>query len=300
MQKIKYLVMDVDGTLTDGKIYMGQAGEAFKAFNIKDGCGIKEILPQHNIIPIVITARQSQILEKRCKEIGISEIHQGFRQKFQKLNEVVSGDLGTVAYIGDDIPDIPCMEAVKKAGGLVLCPADAISEIKSFADYISGNRAGDGAVRDCINYLIRYNTPPFLEERIQAIVELILAGDFTDRQSGILKDGSNFTIQEYITKNDSECVIESHRNHIDIQYMIEGHEKFKTYMPSSLINTGYYNSDKDVECWENGIVSTCSLLVPGSLIVVHNGQPHKGAIQWKRSEKVRKLICKIDINNSTF
>jgi 3-deoxy-D-manno-octulosonate 8-phosphate phosphatase (KDO 8-P phosphatase) len=68
-----------------------------------------------------------------------------------------SAELGSVAYIGDDIPDIPCMEVIKEAGGMVLCPSDAIPEIKSLSDYISGFAAGHGAVRDCINYLVSVN-----------------------------------------------------------------------------------------------------------------------------------------------
>ena len=68
---IKFLVMDVDGTLTDGKIYMGNEGELFKAFDVKDGCGIKDLLPQLGIVPVIITARESKILENRCNELLI-------------------------------------------------------------------------------------------------------------------------------------------------------------------------------------------------------------------------------------
>ena len=78
MKKIKYLVMDVDGTLTDGKIYMSATGEAMKAFNIKDGCGIHDILIPSNIIPIIITGRESKIVLNRCEEIGISDVYQGW------------------------------------------------------------------------------------------------------------------------------------------------------------------------------------------------------------------------------
>ncbi|MCR5739244.1 MAG: HAD-IIIA family hydrolase [Lachnospiraceae bacterium] len=156
MSDIKFLVMDVDGTMTDGKIYMGPTGEMFKAFDIKDGCGIFLVLPKMGIIPVVITARKSEIVERRCEELNISEIHQGSKDKLATLNMVLErygADLGSVAYMGDDLPDIPCMEAVKCAGGLVLCPADAINEITSIADYVSRFNAGNGAVRDCIEYL---------------------------------------------------------------------------------------------------------------------------------------------------
>ena len=155
---MKFLVMDVDGTLTDGKIYMGSNGEAMKAFNIKDGYGIAVILPQNNIIPIIITARQSKILENRCQELHITEFYQGSKDKPQTLTAILAhynADLSSVAYIGDDLTDLSAMKAVKVAGGTVLCPADAIFQIRAIADYVSPIKAGDGAVRDCIdNYLI--------------------------------------------------------------------------------------------------------------------------------------------------
>ena len=78
---IKFLIMDVDGTLTDGKIYMGNKGELFKAFDVKDGCGIKDILPEYGIIPVIITARQSDILKRRCEELNIINLYQGVRHK---------------------------------------------------------------------------------------------------------------------------------------------------------------------------------------------------------------------------
>ena len=150
---IHFFAMDVDGTLTDGKIYMGQNDELIKAFNIKDGYGIRNLLASKGIIPIIITGRCSNIVLNRCKELGITEIHQGVNDKTTKLKEIVEY-LDKVAYIGDDINDLSCMEAVKKAGGLVGCPADAVDEIKKIADYIAYHNGGDGAVRDFIDWII--------------------------------------------------------------------------------------------------------------------------------------------------
>ena len=288
MKKIKYLVMDVDGTLTDGKIYMGQEGEMAKAFNIKDGCGILLELPKLKVLPVIITARDSMILENRCKEIGITELHQGVKNKLEALRKIVGGDLATVAYAGDDLPDVPCMTEIKKAGGLVLCPSDAIPEIKAIADYISGFRAGDGAIRDCISFLAQINESDN-EKKIRRVIDIILSGSYCN---GMI-DGNPYSIQEYETKNELDCDIESHRKHIDIQYILEGHEEFYTYLPQGLTNFGVYNKEKDVEFWQNGIISTHSILSPGSIIVIYNGQPHKGAVQFKESEKVVKLVCKI-------
>ncbi len=150
--KIKYLVMDVDGTLTDGKIYMGESGEICKAFNIKDGYGIHDILIPEGIIPIIITGRESVIVTNRCKELGIKEIHQKVKNKVVKLLEIIS-DLSLVAYIGDDLNDLSCMETVKAAGGVIGCPADAIEKVKKIADFIAPHMAGEGAVRDFIEWV---------------------------------------------------------------------------------------------------------------------------------------------------
>ena len=152
MRKIKYLVMDVDGTLTDGKIYMGNDGERCKAFNAKDGYGIHESLPQEEIIPIIITGRTSKILELRCKELGVAEVHQGIRNKVQKLKEILNEDgLENVAYIGDDCNDLSCMRSVKEAGGVVGCPGDAVKKVVDISDFVSSRTGGDGAVREFID-----------------------------------------------------------------------------------------------------------------------------------------------------
>ncbi|MCC8174769.1 MAG: 3-deoxy-D-manno-octulosonate 8-phosphate phosphatase, partial [Odoribacter sp.] len=143
---IQYLVMDVDGTLTDGKIYMGNDGEVFKAFSIKDGCGIKDIAIPAGIIPVIITARKSNIVSLRCKELSITEVYQGIRNKFELLSNLIS-DFSTVAYIGDDILDLQCMVPIKKAGGIIGCPSDAVDKVKNIADFIADHKGGDGAVR---------------------------------------------------------------------------------------------------------------------------------------------------------
>ena len=84
---IKYLVMDVDGTLTDGKIYMGNDGEMMKAFDIKDGCGIHDILITAGITPVIITSRSSKFLENRCKKLEITNLHQGIKNKIENSRD---------------------------------------------------------------------------------------------------------------------------------------------------------------------------------------------------------------------
>ena len=153
MKNIKYLVMDVDGTLTDGKIYMGNDGEMLKAFNIKDGYGIHDIAIPKGIVPVIITGRYSKILENRCKELGIDIFFQGVSNKIEKLEELTQ-DFDIVAYIGDDLNDLPCMLAVKNAGGIIGSPQNAVNKVKEISDFVSSHNGGDGAVRDFIEWLI--------------------------------------------------------------------------------------------------------------------------------------------------
>ena len=110
-----------------------------------------------NIIPIIITGRKSQILENRCKELGIVNIHQGIRDKVSKLQEVLKfddGNLGQVAYIGDDINDLACMKLVKMNGGLIGCPMDAVDSVIEIADFVSKKEGGNGAVREFIEWIV--------------------------------------------------------------------------------------------------------------------------------------------------
>lgn len=153
MSKIKYLVMDVDGTLTDGKIYMGVDGELCKVFNIKDGCGIHDIAISNGIIPIIITGRKSKITENRAKEIGVTKMYQGVANKWGVLSDIIT-DITQVAYIGDDINDMDCMMHIKEKGGIIGCPNDAVPKIREIADYICEHNGGDGAVRDYIEWIV--------------------------------------------------------------------------------------------------------------------------------------------------
>ena len=152
-KNIRYLGMDVDGTLTDGKIYMGNSGEVMKAFSVKDGCGIHDILIPSGITPVIITGRKSDIVLNRCNEIGINEVYQGISNKIDKLFTITS-DFSSVAYIGDDINDFSCMMLVKEAGGIVGCPKDAASKVTRIADFVAEYKGGDGAVRNFIEWII--------------------------------------------------------------------------------------------------------------------------------------------------
>ncbi len=150
---IKLLIMDVDGTMTDGKIYIGNNGEVMKAFSSKDGYGLNVLLRKAGIKTAIITGRTSEIVANRAKEVGISELYQGVTDKpaamadmLGKLNLTVQN----VAYIGDDLNDLECM----KLCGISACPNDAHKSVKEYADFICEHDGGHGAVRDFIDYLL--------------------------------------------------------------------------------------------------------------------------------------------------
>lgn len=143
--------MDVDGTLTDGKIYMSGNGEMFKAFDIKDGYTIYT-LDKIGIIPIIITGRKSEIVARRAEELKITECHQGVGDKLAKLNEILAkydGCLEEVAYIGDDFNDSECM----KVCGLTACPNDAEDAIKPLVNYVCKHNGGQGALREFVKFI---------------------------------------------------------------------------------------------------------------------------------------------------
>ncbi len=156
MAKIKLLAMDVDGTLTDGRMFIGNDGEIMKAFNGKDGYGIAHFLPEMGVVPVIITGRKSMIVEHRAKELHITEIHQGKSPKLPVLQEIAD-KYGAApeecAFIGDDLNDAACLQYC----GFTGCPSDAVDEVKSMVDYVCVKEGGRGAVREFIEEIRRRN-----------------------------------------------------------------------------------------------------------------------------------------------
>ena len=152
LQKIKLLALDVDGVLTDGTIYISPAGEVFKGFNAKDGMGISCAL-RNNLQIAVITGRQSPIVERRCEELGIQLFMQGVKDKrlaLQKMAQELGLTREEIAYMGDDLNDIPAF----KASGLNFVPADGSIEVLAVADIITKAKGGRGAVREAITMIL--------------------------------------------------------------------------------------------------------------------------------------------------
>lgn len=150
---IKLLALDVDGVLTNGKIYYGSSGEELKAFNIKDGLGIK-MLQRAGITVAIITGRESAVVTRRATELGITDIIQGREDKLQALEELCQGlglTLAECAYMGDDLPDLSAINSA----GLGLGVADAASPVREAAHWCSSRNGGDGAVREACEFILQ-------------------------------------------------------------------------------------------------------------------------------------------------
>lgn len=151
MDNIRLIAMDVDGTMTDGKIYVGQQGEVMKVFCVKDGYGIR-ILREMGIIPAIVTARSSEIVENRAKELSITEVYQGVEDKVEVLKGLGRKyGIGpeSMAYVGDDLPDLPAIRYV----GHSFCPSDSVAEVRSAATHVLHARGGDGAIREIAEHI---------------------------------------------------------------------------------------------------------------------------------------------------
>lgn len=296
---VKYLIMDVDGTLTDGKIYMGSDGEAMKAFSIKDGYVINYILKPINIVPIIITARTSSIVRQRCDELGISEVYQGKLDKLTALKEIIGEEnLGSCAYFGDDILDLKCMMPIKEAGGIIGCPADAVQEIKAIADFVCVSKAGEGALREFSEWLVEPKiNSQMIENRVLDAINYIDALDKSNLMNGIYHVNENFyySVQEYETKTRKKCILESHRKYIDIQWIIEGEEAVEIADISRLHLDKEYSIEEDIMFWKVNQNMMRMVLKAGTYIVLYPQNAHMGCIAVKRNVKVKKIVGKIKV-----
>ena len=150
--KVRLAAFDVDGTLTDGRLFYDHAGRELKAFHVHDGLGLK-LLAQHGITVAWITARSSALVEARARELGIAELHQGIRDKLACL-DALCGRLRIpfeeVCFFGDDLPDLP----VLAVAGLAAAPANAHPWIRERVHWRTGLAGGEGAVRELCDLLL--------------------------------------------------------------------------------------------------------------------------------------------------
>lgn len=151
--KIKVAIFDVDGVMTDGGMILDEEGKEYKVFNAKDGQGLV-MLNRAGVKTVIITAKESYMVQKRFAALGFTRIYQGQRNKETALDEVVDDyelKFDEVSYMGDDLPDLCVLRKV----GLPACPNDAVSEVVKASRFVSSKDGGRGAVRELCDLILK-------------------------------------------------------------------------------------------------------------------------------------------------
>jgi 3-deoxy-D-manno-octulosonate 8-phosphate phosphatase (KDO 8-P phosphatase) len=152
MKNVQLLILDVDGTLTDGGLFFTESGESLKRFHAQDGLGI--VLAKHVDLKVAwITGRKSPLVEKRASDLGVAALRMGVHDKASAVREVCAAleiSPEDTAFMGDDLNDLPGFSAV----GVKLAPANAVPYVRERADWVSTRNGGDGAVREAIDAIL--------------------------------------------------------------------------------------------------------------------------------------------------
>jgi 3-deoxy-D-manno-octulosonate 8-phosphate phosphatase (KDO 8-P phosphatase) len=151
-QRIRLAIFDVDGVLTDGALYLGDDGQEYKAFHSKDGHGLR-MLQDSGVAVAIITGRVSRVVEHRVHDLGIAHVYQGRREKLPAFEELLAKtglSPEQIAYVGDDVVDLPVMVRA----GLAIAVQDAHPWVKKHAHWITEHRGGRGAARDVCEFLM--------------------------------------------------------------------------------------------------------------------------------------------------
>ena len=150
---IQLLIFDVDGVLTDGSLFIGDDGQEYKAFNSRDGHGIK-MLQKYGVVVAIITGRTSRVVEHRMENLGVSHVYQGKLEKLPAFEELIA-KLGVseeqTAYVGDDVVDLPVMRRV----GLAIAVQDAHELVRQHSHWQTPSCGGRGAARDVCEMLLQ-------------------------------------------------------------------------------------------------------------------------------------------------
>jgi 3-deoxy-D-manno-octulosonate 8-phosphate phosphatase (KDO 8-P phosphatase) len=150
---IRMLVLDVDGVMTDGRLFYGPGGQELTAFHILDGHGIKMAI-RSGLTLAIVTGRESEAVAQRMRELGVVELHQKAVDKlavFQDLLGKSGLDVSQVACMGDDLLDLPLL----RRAGLAIAVPDAVDEVRAAAHYVTSRRGGRGAVREAVELLLK-------------------------------------------------------------------------------------------------------------------------------------------------
>ncbi len=151
--KIKLLILDVDGVMTDGRVILDARGEEIKRFHVRDGHGVMRLLDA-GIDVVIITGRKSKAVDYRAKELGIQEIYQGVKEKGSLCRTVIERRnliKDQVCCMGDDLPDLSMFSQV----GVSIAVADAAAEVRNAASYVTQRKGGNGAVREVCEWILK-------------------------------------------------------------------------------------------------------------------------------------------------
>lgn len=154
--KIKLLLTDNDGVLTDAGVYYSAKGEEFKRFSIRDGMGVERLIELAGVETGIITGEMSGSVQKRAEKLKIKELYLGVKDKEALLRKILKNKRlkpENIAFIGDDVNDISLLKAV----GLSASPADGMNEIRNIVDYVCKNKGGNGAFREVAELIIKFN-----------------------------------------------------------------------------------------------------------------------------------------------
>lgn len=157
LKQIKLLSLDVDGILTDGGLYFADDGLTLRKFNVKDGLGIKRLM-QVGVEVTIISAGPQEAIRRRMESLGIRHIYTGVWDKLETLNELCEKlgiDLQHVIHMGDDLNDLPILDAV----GCPISVPDALTEVRDRAIYVTARKGGDGAVREICDMIVAGREP---------------------------------------------------------------------------------------------------------------------------------------------
>jgi len=151
-KKIKLLLLDVDGVMTDGGVYFSETGDEEKKFNIQDGYGIVK-LQRSGVMAGIITGRVSKLVQRRANELGIQEVYQNLENKldaYQQIKQKLNLSDSEIAYIGDDEPDLSIIGRVAFSAA----PSDAVTAVKKSVHYVCKRKGGEGAVREVVDLIL--------------------------------------------------------------------------------------------------------------------------------------------------
>ena len=152
-KKIKVLVLDVDGVLTDGRMIYGTYGDELKNFNVNDGLGIM-LMKRAGVKCVILTAKGSRVVRKRAKELKVDKVYRDLHYKIEALDKIKKKfkvDNNEICFIGDDVIDIPVLKRI----GLAIAPPNAMKEVKAVVHFITKKSGGYGAVREVCDFLLK-------------------------------------------------------------------------------------------------------------------------------------------------